>query len=72
MSLPDRVELLERSLRKERNKRKIRDEEIEQMADYLEVVMNFLDGTKVWKGRESFTFRKATISRPVVENEEDA
>ena len=57
MSLPDRVGVLERGIAKERNRRKLQTERIDQIADYLEVVMNFLDGSR----RKCYVFRKKPL-----------
>ena len=48
MSIPDRVAVLERRLDRLNNRRKVQNQTIDEIAQYLEVVMDFLDGsTKV-------------------------
>ena len=68
LSVPDRIAILERGLERERNKRKMQAEAIEQIASYLEVVMTFLDDA--YNGNRQF--HKAPLNAPIVEKEEDA
>ena len=52
MSLPERVSILERRLLKSENKRAAQWVLVEEIAEYLEVVMTFLDGS--YNGRKQF------------------
>ena len=67
MSLPDRVAVLERGLDRERNQRKIQFGLVMEMADYLEVVMDFLDGQYIKKDKHIYyTFSKKAIHRNLI------
>lgn len=69
MSLPDRIAVLERSIDKERNKRRFQNQLIREMSELLAemmgyevVLMEFLDGTRIGAN----LFRKEAIKRSAV------
>lgn len=67
MSLPDQVAILRRSVERERNRRKMLQELVLEIADYLEVVMTFLDGVrKPGEGPAYVEFRKMPLHRPEI------